>query len=144
MRVAKSNYRPSKEEVLSACQNLVVVDEELGIFRLAHLSVREFFEMKDGFTLRDANHSALGSCIFTLVDKDNEEEHEDISEEGDNVNFGKYALQHWISHCEEIGPTGPDEPVRSMVERFIQNNSTPTGNFLRWADYIAGESRNSG
>jgi hypothetical protein len=149
MQVAECDYRPSKEEVLSACHNLVVVDEELGIFRVAHLSVREFFEKKKGFTLREANHLALRSCIFTLVDKDvdenaeiilDEEEEEDDDEEATNdMDFREYALEHWVSHCEEIGPFGPDEPVKSMAERLIVDRSTPTDFFLEWVNYIAGK-----
>src|SRR5271163_4969384 len=42
--------RLSKAQLLDMCCNMVVLDPELDVFRFAHLSVREYLELKEGFT----------------------------------------------------------------------------------------------
>jgi hypothetical protein len=53
----------SADTLMEMCQNLVELDTESNIFRFAHLSVREYFEEKEGFRTRDANTFVLNSCI---------------------------------------------------------------------------------
>jgi hypothetical protein len=38
-----------EDDILQFCSNLVVLDQSLGVFRLVHLSVREYFEKKEGY-----------------------------------------------------------------------------------------------
>jgi ankyrin repeat protein len=122
-------HRPSKEEVLSVCQNLVVVDEELAIFRLAHLSVREFFETVEGFRPNELNTNALDTCISRLLDHDTRILDSHLSH---TPGFEKYAIRYWIRHCEELGCAGPEEPTRSRVKDFIHHDLSPTKHFETW------------
>ncbi|CAN9415749.1 unnamed protein product [Alternaria alternata] len=115
----------SANALIEMCQNLVELDTESNIFRFAHLSVREYFEEKEGFRTRDANAFVMNSCIERL---------QRLS--GDHLSeitpFGKYALAYWLQHCEAIGSDGPPEPLRSKVKRFIHSKGKPSRTFELW------------
>lgn len=56
-----------KENVLDLCHNLVIYDEELDIFRFAHLSVREFLERGSDFSEKSCNALAAENCLLHMI-----------------------------------------------------------------------------
>ena len=102
----------SANTLMEMCQNLVELDTESNVFRFAHLSVREYFEEKEGFKTRDANAFVLNSCIERLQRLSGDHQ-------SDITPFGEYALAYWLQHCEAIGSDGPPEPLRSKVKEVI-------------------------
>jgi ankyrin repeat protein len=70
---AVSSYRQekielSKENVLDLCGNFVVLDTELDVFRFAHLSVREFLELKGGYEA-EQNHAFAARCCMNFLSR---------------------------------------------------------------------------
>ncbi|KAB2099841.1 hypothetical protein AG0111_0g11852 [Alternaria gaisen] len=119
----------SANALIEMCQNLVELDTESNIFRFAHLSVREYFEEKEGFRTRDANAFVMNSCIERLQKLSGDHQSE-------TTPFGKYALAYWLQHCEAIGSDGPPEPLRSKVKRFIHNKGKPSRTFELWMSIL--------
>ena len=56
-----------KELVLDLCSNFVVLDSELDVFRLAHLSVREFLENQQEFQPPSCHALAAETCLLALI-----------------------------------------------------------------------------
>lgn len=119
----------SANTLMEMCQNLVELDTESNIFRFAHLSVREYFEEKEGFRTRDANTFVLNSCIESLQRLSGDHQLEITP-------FGEYALAYWLQHCEAIGSDGPSEPFRSKVKGFIHNKGKPSRTFELWMSIL--------
>src|SRR5947209_19882078 len=53
--------------LLHMCCNMVVLDEELDVFRFAHLSVREYLEGREDYTKIEIHILALERCIDTYI-----------------------------------------------------------------------------
>jgi len=69
---------------LNICCNLVVLDAELDVFRFAHLSVREFLEGMDNYSISEIHALAMERCIETLtVELDNNRSLDLISKPND-------------------------------------------------------------
>lgn len=120
----------TKETLLDLCQNLVVLDKELDIFRVAHLSVREFFERKDGFGKHDVSAVALDVCIAALVNDAG------LGTWDFTGSFKFYAQVYWPDHCEGLGPQGPPEPLRSKVKSFLLEGQVASSAFTKWTDDV--------
>ena len=59
--------RVSRAEILDICCNLVVYDATLDVFRLAHLSVREFLEKRPEYSESAINSLAAEVCLLRLL-----------------------------------------------------------------------------
>ncbi|KAF8846948.1 hypothetical protein BDZ45DRAFT_565841, partial [Acephala macrosclerotiorum] len=55
------------KQLLGICSNLVVLDDTLNIFRFAHLSVREYFEMQDEYHSTKTNGIVLERCFHVFT-----------------------------------------------------------------------------
>lgn len=119
----------SANTLMEMCQNLVELDTESNVFRFAHLSVREYFEEKEGFKTRDANAFVLNSCIERLQRLSGDHQ-------SDITPFGEYALAYWLQHCEAIGSDGPPEPLRSKVKEVIHSKGKPSQTFELWMSIL--------
>ena len=58
-----------EDDILQFSSNLVVLDQSLGVFRLAYLSVREYFEKKEGYEQSSIQNMAFGTCLDILTSK---------------------------------------------------------------------------
>ena len=58
-----------KDDLLDLCANFIVLDTGLGVFRFAHLFVREFLETKGGYKSGRSHAFAARSCIDCLFMK---------------------------------------------------------------------------
>ncbi|KAH8689133.1 hypothetical protein BGW36DRAFT_466680 [Talaromyces proteolyticus] len=59
--------QPVVDEILDVCCNLVVLDQQLDIFRFAHLSVREYLESRPEYSPTSVHSLALETCLKYLV-----------------------------------------------------------------------------
>ena len=57
-----------KAQVLDLCQNFVIYDEGLDVFRFAHLSVREFLEKQPDYDQSSCHALAAEVCLFQLME----------------------------------------------------------------------------
>lgn len=56
----------SAEDLVDLCSNFVVLDTALDVFRFAHLSVREFLEIKDDYE-PDRNHAVIAKLCLKYL-----------------------------------------------------------------------------
>lgn len=59
------------DSLLDLCNNLVIYDESLNVFRFAHLSVREFLEQRQGFEELSCYIVAAESCLLQIIASSN-------------------------------------------------------------------------
>jgi len=116
--------------VLRICQNLVILDERLDVFRFAHLSVDEYLEKK---LLDVDSHIYLVEICFSLLCTPHHwvKYHETLKTmpgEYKTRHLLLYATVFWpwhFSHCE-----GSDSSVYILAERFLSRI-----NYQRWLRY---------
>jgi ankyrin repeat protein len=114
----------SIEETLDICCNLVVWDQTLDTFRVAHLSVREYFEKKPQFGKHKIHTEALEACIDTLIGQLNQQ---------NTASFKLYATTYWPNHCFDVGIDGPSGPLRDKMMLFLFNGCRASDFYLNWA-----------
>lgn len=119
----------SIEEILDICCNLVVWDQSLDTFRIAHLSVREYFEKKPQFGKHNIHVQALEACIDTLIGQVNQQH---------TSSFKLYATIYWPNHCFDVGLEGPAGPLRDKIMLFLFNGCCASDFCLEWARSLDG------
>ncbi|RYP43836.1 hypothetical protein DL768_009643 [Monosporascus sp. mg162] len=97
----------SRALILKCCNNFVVFDAQLDMFRFAHLSVREFLEKRQEYTRTATNALAAEACLWNLVSTNPDpitkrflSAHGRVLTENSSKThrFGKYALAYWAVH----------------------------------------------
>jgi ankyrin repeat protein len=58
-----------EQRLLSLCNNFLVVDPQLKVWRFPHLSVREYLEAKEDWSLPHAHYHAASVCLAYFVNK---------------------------------------------------------------------------
>ncbi|CAI7595617.1 unnamed protein product [Penicillium glandicola] len=58
-----------EQGLLFLCSNFLTVDSQLDVWRFPHLSVREYLENKEGWSLSDAHYHAASASLSYFVDK---------------------------------------------------------------------------
>ena len=103
----------TKEKVLFICGNLVMFDQELKVFRFAHLSVREYLETQSEFTLGAAH--ALGAEMSLLVCL-----HRYTEFAAKHARkFRRYAILYWLYHCQEAKKSSLGGSLHQLLEDFL-------------------------
>jgi len=118
----------SPQVILDICCNLVVLDETLQVFRLAHLSVREFLEKLPEFS-STKSHATVATCCMKIAGKWDE----DLAR---RIDAEFYVQTSMLYHFQEAGG---DERLRQpfLMEfiRLIREDLEPK---ITFADYWTG------
>ncbi|KAJ5984465.1 hypothetical protein N7481_006564 [Penicillium waksmanii] len=61
------DYTVDEQGLLSLCNNFLVLDSQLEVWRFPHLSVREYLESKEGWSTPHAYHYAASACLSYFV-----------------------------------------------------------------------------
>ena len=127
-----------EEELLGLCSNFVVLDSELDVFRLAHLSVREFLENQQEFQLPSCHALAAETCLLTLIrhsktsagaqfflDKFDKylERGESFSMPEYQTQYEEYASEYWGQHCFEANDERLHGVLRTLLQFFLFEES---------------------
>lgn len=86
------SHRINLPILFDICQNLVVVDEELGVLRFAHFSVQEFLFKK--FKPSDGHTAVANVCLGTLMNQG-------ATGRGQEPVMRGYAVDHWPEHVRQ-------------------------------------------
>ncbi|KAL7270180.1 hypothetical protein RUND412_007120 [Rhizina undulata] len=88
--------------LLDVCQNLVVLDKQLGVLRTAHFSVTEF--LLKTISSSEA-HTAAAEVYVTLLCYENHLSATRRTEENtlDNFALRDYVMKHWVEHIHLSG-----------------------------------------
>ncbi|ERF76446.1 hypothetical protein EPUS_07326 [Endocarpon pusillum Z07020] len=122
----------SVDKVLDMCSNLVVVDN-LGVFRFAHLSVRECLECHKIFSATSSHALVLERCLEAYTSPSPELESQPYNENG--FILKSYAMVYWPIHCQLSTGPGPNESFqRHQVLKFIFEDDQPSTAFTDWVE----------
>ena len=117
----------TKETILFICGNLVMFDQELKVFRFAHLSVREYLETQSEFTLGAAH--ALGAEMSLLVCL-----HRYTKLAAKHARkFRRYAMLYWLYHCQEAKKSSLGGSLHQLLEDFLQIREEKNLCYAVWA-----------
>ncbi|KAJ9255993.1 hypothetical protein DTO195F2_6041 [Paecilomyces variotii] len=120
-RPFRSSPRVSPRSIVDYCCNLVVIDNEADTFRLAHLTVREFLETLDCYSIQDANAMMAERCLETYL--------ADGWEDDDLLN---YATQNWPAHVEQLSGS----PQRAAIKTLLTRLFTEEEHFEDWLEIL--------
>ena len=127
-----------KELVLDLCSNFVVLDSELDVFRLAHLSVREFLENQQEFQPPSCHALAAETCLVALIRHSKTsagaqffldqfdkylERAESSSMPKYQTRHEKYASDYWGQHCSEANDERLHGVLRTLLQFFLFEES---------------------
>jgi ankyrin repeat protein len=122
------------ETLLDICCNLVVQDHELDVFRLSHLSVREYLESRDEYSQMEANTTAAETCLSHLLKpKEFEREVKQTPEWDMVLSMDDYATIYWPLHCQLSGENRSKGELKSLLKSFLPQRKVSTA-FSKWMD----------
>jgi len=104
-------------DLLKACQNLLILDERLNVFRFAHLSVEEYLETQQ---LRVDSHTEIAKICLSLVCSSRSWRDYDISLATEE---GRYHDRHLLLYSAVFWP------LHLKRQRRLSNLDLPLGSF---------------
>ncbi|KAI4199301.1 MAG: hypothetical protein LQ350_004683 [Teloschistes chrysophthalmus] len=123
-----------KDDILSICCNLVILDQ--GVFRFAHASVQEFLETQPGFGLQEINLEAAEESLSFLLSS----WRDSTPRPGERLGaFSEYAVTSWLKHYSKLDFhwRSHQQFASTVTTFFIQGMSSSTGshatNYDIWA-----------
>ena len=140
-----------KEHILDLCQNLVVFDEGLDVFRFAHLSVREFLEQQPEYSQTSCHSLAAEICLLQLMDSSKHVAAKEFLRNRCGIDlkrksfstsaaffdaFYTYAVLFWMEHCQWAGESAREDEGRlKKIFRFFlfdeSENDSPLSSWAR-------------
>ena len=127
-----------EEELLGLCSNFVVLDSELDVFRLAHLSVREFLENQQEFQPPLCHALAAESCLLALIRRWKTsagaqffiDQFDKNLERGETSSMPEYltqregyASEYWGQHCSKANDERLHGVLRTLLQFFLFEES---------------------
>ena len=123
----RESFNLTKETILFICGNLVMFDQELEVFRFAHLSLREYLETQPNFTLSVAH--ALGAEISLLICL---QRYTELTAKCART-FRPYAFVYWLYHCREAKKSGLGSLLYQLLEDFLHVQEGTNLFYAAWA-----------
>ncbi|KAL8934772.1 MAG: hypothetical protein Q9216_005740 [Gyalolechia sp. 2 TL-2023] len=112
-----------KDEVLSLCCNLVVLDNYSDVFRFAHASIREFLEVQPEFEYQVTNLQAAAEALMFV-------QSERTAIEGA---FARYATKYWLFHYRNLDlHFRTENPLSSSVKAFFLRGTKDDSIYQFW------------
>jgi len=130
---AFSQNGPAKvKQLLTVCQNLVILDEKLNTFRFAHLSVDEYLETR---LPKHDSHLELSKVCFSLLctySAWNAYDQNITTEEGDyeGRHLLLYSVGFWPWHFAHCGEFNRCPTLSSLWDKLISEST-----YERWYNY---------
>ena len=110
----------SPQGILTLCSNLVVIDMELNVFRLAHLSVREYLESQSDFCTTVSEPSMALQCLHICIDHIQQFKHSSQAI-SDQITYVQYASLFWPVHFSLVNDPLPKSLLDS-IQTFLGIN----------------------
>jgi ankyrin repeat protein len=121
----------SIEDLLDMCCNLVVLDLEMDVFRFAHLSVREYLESREEYTLSDAHALALERCLDAYTYRPLRTPAMDFIVQQNNI-FRPYSTLYWPVHCQSLQNTEMAIGLRERLHKFLFQDFKVSSSYTEW------------
>ena len=110
------------DPLLEMCHNLVAVDNQSQVVRFAHLSVQEYLEKLDDFTVEKTNSMAARFCLSVLLS-------DDISIPSLLGEAFDYSAGYWMEHASQC--TGSQD-VLDLLRGFLGKPAKPGRAYCNW------------
>ncbi|KAJ5947861.1 hypothetical protein N7466_000876 [Penicillium verhagenii] len=151
-----------EEGLLSLCNNFLIVDAQLEVWRFPHLSVREYLEKKPDWSLSDAQSHAASTCLSYMMkayqtkdlDINSESEKKETpinsSETGESDNgFGKshpfhlYLRHTWYQHLRLVKET-EEAKLKPLLKLFLGSPHSSSMQYRNWHQLAFQDTRSWG
>ncbi len=121
----------SSSEMLDYCCNLIIEDKNLGIFRFAHLTVREFLESRDGFRQVDLHILAAEICLQRVAKmRPIRRQSNDQQPQNDLLN---YSILFWPVHSQLSGELRAQAPLAPLLSTLLVQRRA-SNSFSKWME----------
>ncbi|KAI5792038.1 hypothetical protein FPQ18DRAFT_291967, partial [Pyronema domesticum] len=120
-------------DLLTTCQNLLILDERLNVFRFAHLSVEEYLETKPKLSKAYSHTEIAKGCLSLLCTPSSWDDYDNIiTREGQyrDRHLLLYSVVFWpwhFSHCEDVNG------CQTLTD--LWNSFASESNYQRWHNY---------
>ncbi|MCJ1310437.1 hypothetical protein MMC25_004101 [Agyrium rufum] len=124
----------SREDVLTVCRNLVMLDETTKRFDLIHTSVKEFLTSDQFPTMRDylCNEAIALRSIREFLDLD----HSGSKHCPSHIELRDYAGLYGLVHYITIDPNLRSQTLKNAAARLLFGFGHPKKPLATWLDYI--------
>lgn len=132
------------DALLDACQNLLVVDQELNACRFSHLSVQEYFENYHWSSLR-TNDLVGKVCLSLLISNSavqaEQEANSMKSNQKNTHDILEYACLHWATHVQRLEESGVIENrLNALLRAFLGSMDQSSIAYQDWHAIVGGYS----
>jgi ankyrin repeat protein len=125
--------RINANDLLRICQNLLILDESLNVFRFAHLSVQEYLESQPQLRKADSHAEIAKGCFSLLCTPGSWGDYEEVRiEEGGyrDHHLLSYSVLFWpwhLSHCADVNGC---QTLTDLWNAFVSES-----NYQQWLNY---------
>ncbi|KAH7409627.1 hypothetical protein BKA64DRAFT_705387 [Cadophora sp. MPI-SDFR-AT-0126] len=148
-------------DILSICCNLVIHDDETNTFRFAHLSVLEYLERLEDYSMSTARSLLAEQCLSWIINNGEMLEQErldclQIYSHARSISrvpsafpdanraairtFSGHADVHWPQYARFAGHLRKEGRLKMLLETFLllspESLTANTGHFCRWIDRL--------
>ncbi|KAI0901834.1 hypothetical protein F4806DRAFT_501929, partial [Annulohypoxylon nitens] len=129
----------SESKLLHLCNNFLVLDSQLGVWRFAHLSVAEYFE-KGHMNLLRSHAFVAKVCLKLQMEPSYLMTYDEIA--SDDTSFRAltqlrdYSLYHWVTHVQAQEGHDVDHQLAYLLKRFLGSFKQSSIHYRRWHDEL--------
>ena len=118
----------SKEILLALCLNFIVHDDNMNVFRFAHLLVHEYLESKENYEVQPKHATVAFSCLSCLTVLPRTKRY--------SLHQFEYAYFGWVLHSAMSCKHRLDGRLGQLFRQFLGSLRNPSSFFLEWAEEI--------
>ncbi|GKZ77750.1 hypothetical protein AnigIFM56816_000533 [Aspergillus niger] len=139
----------SDDALLALCRNFLVIDTERDVWRISHLSVAEYFELRQSWTTAVTNLMVGKACLLFMLSEICWNESIYVSGARDPLlmsdiseftrPFLHYISYFWPKHIALLDPAGlskeDSSPLIELLEKFLGAPQDSSAQYRVWARY---------
>ena len=143
LQASNVSTKVSKDHVLGICQNSVIFDDQLNTYRFAHLSVREFLELRPEYSGSITNALAAEVCLLCWIQMNPEPKTKAfMTKAGYHIvkpaglnHFKEYSGFCWPIHCQLAASKRLSGTLACLLG-FITSEKDGPDTILHWISWL--------
>ncbi|KAL1634866.1 hypothetical protein SLS58_010495 [Diplodia intermedia] len=125
--------------IVDVCCNLVFLDESVNAFRFVHLSVQEYLQRCQGYSLETAHGTAAKTCLSTFIPLASTGHEKRVSqslgeidiESDESIEWRLYTTIYLPTHLRHVG-TSSDASLQAYIAAFVSSTKDSPAPFEDW------------